>query len=487
MSNTLDGDGDSMLASARHFLKSGEIERAFVLYQRLARQGHDFRSELSQIDFLQHPTFRSGFIFESGGKRALLPAMQFKQMLTAKLPLHDAFEAFRAVITLPNCDRVESKPLRSLCNVAAKRGLMFRQTAPGGETFLARPPKVIGTGNHRVLQCVTRTQFVACLADARVRGRSAIIEFEDGALLDYEDAELEATDQVFEFDPAVLQGSKRELSIMTSEDASIILDEAFNLLGRHTPEFGHWIWEYVPKYIAATMSGVMPLVPVLIDAGMPKTHRQMLELVLPPGATLIEVPAFATVQVHRLWCAPTLFYMPIFLKSLDRSWPAYAVAPPDRFAAVIREMWRRIEPSLQVRIGPERIFFARKKGQHRKLLNESAILRMAESRGFAVIYPQDYDFLDQLNLVRNSRVIIGPEGSAIYLAFFARPGTKLCVLSPPHVAGLTAYTSLMEEIGIADITIMTGPVNRPDANYPHRSDFSIPEDVFQTFLDTTCA
>jgi capsular polysaccharide biosynthesis protein len=476
-------DVDLMLAAARYFLRSGDIERAFVVYHALAQRGSDFRFELDKIDLRQHPTFRSGFIFQSSAKRALIPAMQFKQSLITKLSLQDAFEAFRAIVTFPNCDRLETRPLRSLVKVAAERGLVFHETGPAGESFLARPPKVIGNGNHRVLKCRTRTQFVACLADVRVRGRSALVEFEEQMLLDYEETELEGTEQVFEFDPAVLQGNNRELSIMTSNEASINVDEAFNLLGRHTPEFGHWIWEYVPKYVAATMSGVMPPVSVLVDAGMPKTHRQLLELVLPAGAAVIEVPAFAVVHVQRLWCAPALFYLPIFLRTLDQSWPNYAVASPDRFASVIREMWRRMEPFLPVRSGPERLFLARKEGQHRKLSNDAAIRRMAERRGFTVIFPQDHDFIDQLSLVRNARAIIGLEGSAIYLAFFAQPGTKLCVLSPPHIAGLTAYTSLLEAIGIADITIMTGTVVRPNANYPHRSDFSIPEDVFQTFLD----
>ena len=308
-------DSNAMLTSARFLLKSGEIERAFVLYHTLAQQGHDFLSELSSIDLRQHPTFRPGFTFESGTKRALLPAMQFKQALMARLSLQDAFEAFRAVVTLPDCERVESRPLRSICKVASKRALVFHETAPAGERFLAHPPKVIGTGNHRVLECVTRTQFVACLADARVRGRSAIIEFDDAALLDYEEAELEGTDQVFEFDPAVLQGDNRQLSIMTSDSASISLGEAFNLLGRHTPEFGHWIWEYVPKYVAATMSGVMPPVPVLVDAGMPETHRQLLELVLPAGVAVIEVPAFAAgARSTALVCAGSLLLTDLFEK-----------------------------------------------------------------------------------------------------------------------------------------------------------------------------
>ena len=65
------------------------------------------------------------------------------------------------------------------------------------------PPRVIGEGNHRTLEGVGRSIFVACLANARLRGRSAFIETGDVALLDFEGEELTRLDDRLALDPAV--------------------------------------------------------------------------------------------------------------------------------------------------------------------------------------------------------------------------------------------------------------------------------------------
>ncbi len=70
-------------------------------------------------------------------------------------------------------------------------------------------------------------------------------------------------------------------------------------MGPNSPQFGHWIWEYVPKYVAATMSVQLSNVPVLVDAHMPSTHREFLQMVLPPAARAAEVPYNATVQARK--------------------------------------------------------------------------------------------------------------------------------------------------------------------------------------------
>jgi hypothetical protein len=42
---------------------------------------------------------------------------------------------------------------------------------------------------------------------------------------------------------------------------------------------------------------------VLIDAHMPNTHRQALQLMLIFGTDITEIPAFKSVEVRRLWSA----------------------------------------------------------------------------------------------------------------------------------------------------------------------------------------
>src|SRR5205814_94359 len=82
------------------------------------------------------------------------------------------------------------KPVTSLHQFARDQGAVFQEIAPAGEPFAIAPPKIIGAGDDRPMEGVSRAIFVACLIDARVRARSGMIETEAVALLDYQGDEL---------------------------------------------------------------------------------------------------------------------------------------------------------------------------------------------------------------------------------------------------------------------------------------------------------
>ena len=111
------------------------------------------------------------------------------------------------------------------------------------------------------------------------------------------------------------------------------------------------------------------------------------------------------------------------------------------------------------------------------------ITEIAKQAGFTVIYPQDFDFATQIGLVRNARYILGQGGSALLLSFFARSGTKLCILSSVNIFRSTSYTCLLEKLGI-DTTILTGPVAQEQGLYSHNTDYTIPERIFAAFLES---
>jgi capsular polysaccharide biosynthesis protein len=161
---------------------------------------------------------------------------------------------------------------------------------------------------------------------------------------------------------------------------------------------------------------------------MPTTHRQFLRMLLPSKTEIIEVPISASVRAAQLWCAPRLFFIPVYQKNWDHQpWLSYRTAPPERFATAVHEMWSRLDVNRSTTIGLKRVFLARKAKQLRKLRNHAAIEEYAVRRGFVIVYPQDLDFADQLALMQGARYIIGPSGSALLLSYLARPGTKLCI------------------------------------------------------------
>lgn len=194
------------------------------------------------------------------------------------------------------------------------------------------------------------------------------------------------------------------------------------------------------------MSGALPPVPVLIEANAAKSLRQALELVVPQGVGIVEIPPYATANIRRLWCAP----------EPERSPTTHDCPEPERFATVLREIARRIDPAVGPAAGPEKIFLARSPGFARKLVNREAIEAVAQARGFVIAFPESLDFAEQYRLTRNARFLIGPDGSAMYLALFAKPGAKVCFLSSREaLVMMPGRTAPFIPLGV-DVSVFAG-------------------------------
>ncbi|OGT59137.1 MAG: hypothetical protein A3E01_20110 [Gammaproteobacteria bacterium RIFCSPHIGHO2_12_FULL_63_22] len=403
-----------------------------------------------------------------------------KQLLLDKLSVPAAFDRYTRALDLPHARALVTKQLTPLRDAVRSHGIHFRELARAGDAFEVPPPRVIGPGNHRTLLGRTRSEFIGCLPDARVRSRSSVIELDEIIALDYEAGELSSIDDRLNLDPAIFQVDGETALMLPAGGNELALDEVFSLVGTHTWAFGHWLWEYLPRYVAATMAADLPAIPVLIDQGMPAQHRQALAALLPPGASIIELPPAGRARVARLWCAPTPMYMPLFEHMNERfRWDLLA-AEPRRFARVVAEMNRRLGRE-DGAPGVRRIYLARRENRHRKLVNHAQIEALATRHGFDVVYPEDMDFAGQVRMARDAEWIVGPEGSAMFLAFFAAAGTRLCILNHPYTLGLPVLTGLLEEIGI-DVTVMTGPAASSNAELPHFIDYRIDPEGFEAFL-----
>jgi hypothetical protein len=405
-----------------------------------------------------------------------------KRMLIEKFGVQDGFGVYREKMThLPDQGEIHLKPLASLQEVAQRRADAYWQVAVR-EPFSVPVPRVIGDFNPGPLHGHSRSMFVACLSDARVRARSNVIEVDDLAVLDREAQELNLFDDRLDFDASVFQATDDTAWIITpkGDAASVDLDEAFTLLGIRPHIFGHWMCEYLPKYIAASLAGVLPPVPLLVEAGMPKSHYEVLQLMLAGPVEIVELLPFATARVRRLWCAPAQAVFPWWEVWNERFKWDYVAAPPARYAPVVREMARRADHRLSSPTGIDRVFLGRKGGTH-EMVNASAIQAEAEKRGFKVVFPEDLGFCDQARLLRHARFVLGPFGSAMCLAFFAKPGTKLCILGNVEIP-VCDDIGVYDAIGL-DVTLITGPCVRLNAEEAWRTDFEIDEAAFCRFLD----
>jgi Glycosyltransferase 61 len=422
------------------------------------------------------------------GDRDIYRLVAFKQMLVAQLGVFEGFRVYREMLGLPDVARLELRPLEGLRDFAVRSASSFSELYPAGEAYTVSQPTTVGLSDGRSVSGQARSFFVARLADVRVFSRSAFFEAAGQAVLDFQGDELERADDRLELDPVIFHSGERAVSMIESGDRECLdLDEAFgSLVGPHDRAFGHWMGEYIPKYVLGVVSGLLPPAPVLIDAGMPDTNRAVLELVLPRGAEIIELPPSASAHVRRLWCAPALMHWPLLERTIAFD---HVTFPPRRFAPVAEYLAKRASARDLADTGYPRVYFARPESLRRKLVNRAAIEEIVASRDFKIVYPEDYDFATQLGMVRSARFLLGPEGSAMYLNFFARPGTKVCILNHPFMLALLYYTGLLQVAGV-DVTIFTGPALRlnngegyPNFGLPQYADYEIDVVAFTRFLD----
>ena len=407
-----------------------------------------------------------------------------KRRLIESFGVAEGFRIYREKMThLPEQAEIHRKRLGWLRRVAAQGPGAYRLLAEGAP-FSVPEPRVIGAGNQRPMHGHARAMFVACLIDARVRARSNFIEVGDLAVIDREPEELARFADRIDFDASVFQLAGDAAWFITPRgvSASIDLDEAFTLLGIRPQIFGHWMCEYLPKFVAASLAGALPPVPILVEANMPRSHYQALRLLLAEPVQLVELPPFATARVRRLWCVPCPAVIPWWEVEDDRFKWDYCAHPPQRYAAIAREMTRRVRPAMPA-AGGDRVFLARRGGAH-EMANSAAIEAVAIARGFCVVFPQDLEFREQAGLLHHARFVVGPYGSAMYLAYFARPETKICMLANPEYPSLvqSEASGVLQALGV-DVTLFTGPCLRPNPDEPWRTDYAIDEAAFARFLD----
>jgi hypothetical protein len=410
--------------------------------------------------------------------------MLFMKQALADLPIAEAFSCFVETLQLSPTCRLDYKSFAATRAAAEAGGSFFRELEPAGEGFVNVPARVLGDNDSRVIAGSKRSLYLACFDDVAVRGRSQLIERPERILLDYDGDERARIDDEVELDAAIFRGDRD--GAWTISDAScepLRVQECFSLLGPNSFAFGHWIADFLPRYWIARESGCLPDVPILIDQGMARQHRQILEMLVPAGTRIIEIEPMRRVEVDRLWFAPTFFYAPIYPRFNARFRYDFVAAPPDRFQKIFRQMLACLTAGGEADGGCDKIYLARKPGSRRKLINHRAIETVAVQAGFELLYLEDLDFPDQLRRIRQAKYLAGPEGSAFFMGFFARPRTHVLILNHPHTEYLTTVTALLDALDV-DCTVLTGPFRRVDPDdYLHHSDYEIDPDRFSRVLE----
>ena len=413
-------------------------------------------------------------------------AMRLKQAAVARLGPDAAFEACRGHLGVPGLDRMQRLPVRAMHDAARESGSIVGELWPGGVAFERPSMRVLGperTGMGQ-LPGIDRSAYLARLDHVGLRGRSALLHWQGQLLMDYEGAEFASLPDNPGYDPGVLHADGRDVWFMDASGPALRIGEAYLLSGNHSVDFGHWITEYLPRLALARLAGLPAGMPVIVDHIVPSTILGALPLLLGADTPVIRLPHLSVASVERLWCASNPIYSGFYPTQWNAATWSSIGSEPSHLATLLRELARMFGPAIDEATGDDRVFLARRPSRSKKkLLNHEAIEAVASSRGFRIAYPEDLPLVEQVRLVRGARRLVAPEGSNALLAWFARPGARVAMLSPTYTLPLLDVNGILRELDV-DLTVVTGPDTPTEEEFcPYWNDYTIDAADFGRFLD----
>ncbi|WP_428311665.1 glycosyltransferase family 61 protein [Hydrocarboniphaga sp.] len=426
-------------AAARFFQARGDTEQALACLGRAQLWGHDFFGDLREPrsagpGALQALKAR----FDAAPEFDQRWPYRIKQALLSTLSSEDAAATY-AVLFADTGVELARLPLIGLRDYAMQRGVAYHEFVPA-TTIQVPMPQLVGQPAAASVAVPGRALFHALLSDAIVTARSSLLQVDGAVLCDYQAGELETIPIEWSRDPLALDVADGQIGIARLGGAPQTLAEAINLVGRTSLAFGHWIGEYLPKLLALQQAGIAADVPVLIDAGMPATHRQAVEHIV--GARpVIELAALSSLRVARLWVVSTPTYAPLFpLLTPGGSIPIAHLCPHPGWLVDITA--RMPPPQRAARDDRRRLYLARRPQRHRRLDNHQEIEALCHRHGFATVYLEEHDFDEQLAFVTHASHVVGPAGSALWFAFaFGNPALRSLTLHPADLEETPSLTA----------------------------------------------
>ena len=413
------------------------------------------------------------------GKRPHLAfAGLLKRRLCATLSMAEAAGAYAAMFEADGLPEIVQAPLASLRDHARGAGAYHEHTAAAP---LQLPmSRLVGAPPAPPFATHGRTLFGAGLDDVIVASRSSLLQTGGRVLHDHQDGELAGLPPDLGCDGQgfAVDGAGRMTLIRFGKPA-LELDEAVSLLGPASRDFGHWIGEFLPRLFLLDSLGLAANATLLVDSGMPASHRQALAWFDRHRRPVIELADGASARVRRLWAASTPSYapyMPMPGASFDNAW----LGGQTTAVAALLAAQRQPEPKPG---DPKRLFFPRGPAMRRRLTNQDKVEALCHAQGFTTVRPETLAFEDQLRLVRHATHVVGPAGSALLACFlFGGPGQQVLNLHPPALEETPTLTSIAEARGV-QVLVLLGQVERAHHWRPGDDDFSVDLEAVRGVLD----
>lgn len=205
----------------------------------------------------------------------------------------------------------------------------------------------------------------------------------------------------------------------------ITLPAAILLGGRCSPNYYHWLIEYLGKAYILVQQPEMKKIPLLVDDGMFPQEFESLQALLPDW------------PIHRINNSTLLNVENLYIPSSCTNLVDNLREPMWKSSAVCFRTLKYIQTEIFSKYnidstvkGKRKVFLARRSG--RNILNAQEIEALLSSFDYEIVDTGSQSFEQQVRLFAEARTIIGAMGAAFTNLIFCKPGTEVLALASPY-------------------------------------------------------
>ena len=282
--------------------------------------------------------------------------------------------------------------------------------------------------------------------DARIQGGGTL--WSGGELVCYELA-ADPSNNMVAGQWNHLFGSKANPTLAlldAAPEASQVIQEGILIGGRADENWYHWMVDYLPRVLEIP-ERIEADVPILVSDRVPHAGLQALHELTDRRVVRLD-PTRAT-RVGRIHVAAPVVQL------IDDPGVGWAGGFALR-ASSLRRLRKHWGVSDTGSPGGRRIFLSRRSGIRRGIENEAVLVEVASRAGLEIVDPATLTFAEQLELFKDSTLVVGGSGAVMANYLFLRPGAEVIALTSRQLWDFVMPAALAQVAG-ASFRYLTGP------------------------------
>jgi len=235
-----------------------------------------------------------------------------------------------------------------------------------------------------------------------------------------------------------------------------------------TFNYGHFVLDCLPSLIALDELGLLERYPPIAPP-LKAWQRDLISMAI--GKPVREVRA----GLVSLGAA-------VHATSMDH----YLHGPGDLLA---RTRARILAAAPPPRTGGRRLYFSRRGHSMRVMVNERALEAALRRRGFQIVRPERLPAAEQIRMMREAQVVVGPTGAAMANALFAPAGARIVEIQPENFTSRWVWAASRRAGAEWRGYVCASPVDPRAVAWRHRVrrgfrfGYDLPLDDFLAFVD----